>query len=210
VRITKYPQSCLLVETGAARLLIDPGTFVTAVYDAAEFGEVDAVLYTHRHADHFDASLLDPLAEAGARFVGNADVASLIERHEVTVLDDRDTTTIAGVSVQAFDIPHCVMVDGSPGPPNLGFVVEGALLHPGDGLDAPAEVEIVAAPIAGPSVSMHDAYRLVAAAGASQVIPIHYDAFIAKPEQFAEKCAIGTVHVLADGASVDLPTGESR
>ena len=75
-------------------------------------------------------------------------------------------------------------------------------------MDARSTVEILADPIAGPSVSMRDAYRLVKAAGATQIVPIHYDAFIAKPEQFAEKYPVGTVHVLADGASVDLTPAE--
>lgn len=204
MRITKYPQSCLLVETGGVRLLIDPGSFVTSSYGPETFGDVDAVLYTHRHGDHFQASLLDPLAAAGAQFVTNADVASLMTGHDVTILEDRHTTKVSAISIQAFDIPHCLMVDGSEGPPNTGFVIGGTLLHPGDGVHAPAQVEVVAAPIAGPSVSMHAAYEFVREAQASTVVPIHYDAFIAKPEQFAKACDIADVRVLGDGESTDV------
>src|SRR6056297_1791585 len=138
LRLTKYPQSCLLVEAGDARLLIDPGSFVAAAYEAATFGDLDAVLYTHRHADHFDAGLVADLAATGARIVTNADVADVIDDVEVETLADHAVTQVAGVRVRAHDIPHCEMVDGSPGPPNTGFVVGDTLLHTGDGLDVPA------------------------------------------------------------------------
>ncbi len=101
MRIVKYPQSCLVVETGEARLLVDPGSFATAAYEPATFGPVDAVLYTHRHQDHFDPGLLDALAEAGTTFVANGDVASLMGDHDAVVLEDGDETTVRGVRVRA-------------------------------------------------------------------------------------------------------------
>jgi L-ascorbate metabolism protein UlaG (beta-lactamase superfamily) len=33
MQLTKYPQSCLIVEVESHRLLIDPGTFLSARYD---------------------------------------------------------------------------------------------------------------------------------------------------------------------------------
>lgn len=204
VKLTKYPQSCLLVEVGEVRLLIDPGSFAAAAHDAATFGALDAVLYTHRHADHFDPGLLTELSGTGTRVVTNADVAAVIDGIDVETLGDRAVTQIAGVRLQAYDIPHCVMVDGSPGPPNTGFVIGDTLLHTGDGLDVPTEVEVLAVPIAGPSVSMRDAYRMVERSEASTVIPVHYDAFIANPEQFAAACSIAEVRVLADGEATTV------
>ncbi len=204
IRITKYPQSCLLVERNDARLLIDPGAFVVNAYDPQDMGDVDAVLYTHQHGDHFDARWLDPFAEQGAQFVSNADVADLLGEHRGTVLGDRDETTIAGVTVRAYELEHCPMVDGSPGPPNVGYVIDDVLLHPGDGFEAPTQVEVVAAPIAGPSLSIRDGYRMIADAQAAHAVPIHYDYFIAKPEMLDDACDIAQVHVLGHGESVQL------
>ena len=65
MRVTKYPQSCLVVETDGVRLLIDPGVFVTASYEPDDLGEIDAVLYTHRHADHVDPELATRLRGRG-------------------------------------------------------------------------------------------------------------------------------------------------
>jgi L-ascorbate metabolism protein UlaG (beta-lactamase superfamily) len=205
VRVIKYPQSCLVVETDGIRLLIDPGVFVTAKYEPEDLGAVDAVLYTHRHADHVDPQLAAGLHERGTELFGNADVCALLDDVEVTEIADGQTFTAAGVEVRAHDLPHVQLVDGSSGPPNTGFLVAGHLFHPGDGLEltglrAPA----VAAPISGPSISFRDAYRFVQDLGAERVVPIHYDLFTADPEHFARVCDIAEVVPLGDGEHTDL------
>ena len=60
MRLTKYGHSCLLVEEGAARMLLDPGTL------SGGFEELDgltAVLVTHQHADHLDVERLRGLLD---------------------------------------------------------------------------------------------------------------------------------------------------
>jgi D-hydroxyproline dehydrogenase subunit beta len=60
--VTKFPQSCLVVvKSAGGRLLIDPGSFAIDAHDVADFGPVDAVLYTHRHPDHCDERGLEAL-----------------------------------------------------------------------------------------------------------------------------------------------------
>jgi L-ascorbate metabolism protein UlaG (beta-lactamase superfamily) len=205
MHVIKYPQSCLVVETAGARLLVDPGVFVTAKYEPDDLGEIDAVLYTHRHADHVDPELATSLRERGVELFGNTDVCALLEDVEVTEIVDGQTFTAAGVEVRAHDLPHVELVDGSAGPPNTGYLVAGHLFHPGDGLEltglrAPA----VAAPISGPSISFRDAYRFVQQVGAERVVPIHYDLFTADPEHFARVCDIAEVVPLRDGERTEV------
>ena len=207
MRITKFPQSCLVVETDDARIAIDPGTFVTARHELTELGPLDAVLYTHRHADHLDIEVVDSLREGGAELFGNADVVALLGEDRCTLVEAGRPFTAAGIEVAPHDLPHVVMVDGSPGPPNTGFLLEDTLFHPGDGIELTGLTAPVAAvPIAGPSISFHDAYRFVRQLGAQRIVPVHYDAFVADPEHFARVCDIAEVHVLADTESLDLTT----
>lgn len=203
MRITKYPQSCLLIEeSDGGRLLIDPGTLVSAEHSLDDLGQVDAVLYTHRHPDHFDPAWTGPLLDRGVPIFANADTCGLIEAGGATTVQGGETVEAAGFVVEAHDLPHCPMVDGSAGPPNLGFTVGGRLLHPGDSAAVTGlAAEVLAVPIAGPSISNRDAYVMIETTSAAMSIPIHYEFFPADPELFASFCDHTKVIVLANGES---------
>jgi len=59
MRVTRYPESCFVVEVAGARSAIDPATLVTARHDVVELGPPDAVPSTHRHHDHLDVGVVD-------------------------------------------------------------------------------------------------------------------------------------------------------
>lgn len=204
MKVTKYPQSCLVVDNGDGRVLIDPGNLALDAYTLDDFGPLDAVLYTHRHADHFDERHVGALIDRGLALFANADVAALIGDAASEVADG-ETFTVAGFDVTPRDLPHATMVDGSAGPPNTGYLIDGRFFHPGDGtrLDG-LRVDHLAVPIVGPSVSFRDAYRFTEEVGARIVIPVHYDTFLADPEQFAGFCDIAEVVVLGHGETAEL------
>lgn len=203
MKITKYPQSCLVVEAGGGRVLIDPGTFAVDAYSLDDFGPLNAVLYTHRHVDHYDERLIEPLRERRIAMYGNDDVADVIGEGCNSVTEGAEFT-VAGIRITARDLPHVEMVDGSPGPPNTGYLINEAFFHPGDGVDIDLRVDDLALPIAGPSISFRDAYRFAERTGARRVIPVHYDSFTADPHRFAEFCDVAKVMVLEDGATAEL------
>ena len=49
VQITHFRHSCVLLDTGSARLLIDPGAWSEGFESVTG---LDAVLITHQHVDH--------------------------------------------------------------------------------------------------------------------------------------------------------------
>ena len=206
MKVTKFPQSCLVVEQrDGGRILIDPGNVALGRHDVADFGTVDAVIYTHRHPDHCDPGGFEALLERGVTAYGNADVCELLGTDRVTEVRDGVPVVIAGFEVVPHDLPHVPMVDGAPGPPNTGFVLDGSLFHPGDGIAIDGvRVDALALPVAGPSISFRDAYRFVEQVGAKRAIPVHYDVFIADPRLFADKCDIAEVVVLDPGESTEL------
>lgn len=205
MRVTKYPQSCVIVEhEDGGRLLIDPGNVAMDAHGFDDFGAVDAVLFTHMHPDHFDPRAVEASLERDLPIHANADVCGRIDGPATTVADG-EAFTAAGMPIVARDMPHVEMVDGSAGPPNTGYVLDGRLLHPGDSLQvAGVTVDALAVPIAGPSVSFRGAYVAVESTGASTAVPIHYDTFLADPQQFTRFCDLASVVVLGDGEAADV------
>lgn len=206
MRITKFPQSCVVVEKDdGGRLAIDIGTIATASYDLDDLGPLDAALFTHQHADHFDPAVVEPLLEAGTSVHANADVCGKIDADGAAVVSPGETLHVAGFTVEPYDLPHVPLVDGAAGPPNTGFLLDGRLLHPGDAVDPKgATADVLAVPIAGPSISNRDAYVMIEETGAATAVPIHYDFFLADPDLFADFCDIAKVISLDHGESAEL------
>lgn len=203
MRITKYPQSCLVVER-EGRIVIDPGNITLDAFGVEDLGHLDAVLYTHRHPDHYDERHVADFIERGAAIYGNADVAGLIG-DGTNQVEDGETIEVAGFTITPRDLAHVELVDGSPGPPNTGYLIDDRLFHPGDGIELPGlRAQHLALPIVGPSISFRDAYVFTEATGAETVIPVHYDMFTADPHLFDRFCDIAEVVVLDHGESVEL------
>ena len=205
MKITRYFQSCLLIEEGKARILIDPSGHEKD--HMGKLGELDAVFYTHEHGDHFDAEMALTFVEQGiAPVYANASTAKHIKASKTEVKDGQEFK-INGVNVKVIELPHCLMWDGSDGPQNTGYLINNKLFHPGDGKElAGLSVDNLALPINGPDVSMKDAFDFAKQLGAKKIIPIHYDYLGGKPEVFA---SIGKgmgldFHSLDYGQAVEL------
>ena len=204
MKITRYFQSCLLVEEGNTRILIDPSG--QEAQRANEFGLLNAVLYTHQHADHFDAKLAESFAAKKADIYANASTAKQMAITPNTVKDGQEFE-VNGIKIKAIELPHCLMWDGSEGPQNTGYEIAGKLFHAGDGKElANFSIDNLALPITGPDVSLKDAYAFAKQVSAKKVIPIHYDYIGTKPEVFAgiADSAGFDVHVLHIGESIEI------
>ncbi len=187
MKITKYPQSCILIEDRSKRILIDPGSFVSSKYTASDLLPLDGILITHEHQDHVDSNLLVALTSGGnIPVIGNESTAKVYGELITRIVDDHQNFEVAGFKITARELPHCLMVDGSKGPQNTGYFIDGVFFHPGDGTEVDLKAKAAAVPIAGPDVSARDSYRFIRQLGCEVVIPIHYDYFLGSPEVFAQ------------------------
>src|SRR4051812_41683329 len=184
MKITRYFQSCLLIEEGKARILIDPSA--QDKDKIGKLGKLDAVLYTHEHPDHFDAEMAQTFVEQGiAPVYANASTKKQIKA-SVTEVSDKQEFEVAGLKIKALELPHCLMVDGSEGPQNTGFLVNNKLFHSGDGKEIKGlKVDVLAGPLTGPDVSLKDACDFAKQVSAKTFLPVHYDYIGTKPEVLA-------------------------
>jgi L-ascorbate metabolism protein UlaG (beta-lactamase superfamily) len=197
--LTHLGHACLLVETGKARLLIDPGT-LSSGFESLE--DLDAILITHEHADHVDADRVRALLNRNpsARLVVDEWTAKQFEGADrMTVAAPGDALDFSGERVEVLGGTHASVYADIPGCPNLAYLVgDGALFHPGDSfLVPPGPVQVLAAPIDGPWLKLSDAVDYVRAVGPETAVPIH-EGELTNPAKYAGMLA----HFVGDELTV--------
>lgn len=208
MKITKYPQSNLIVEENGKRLMIDPGIFTFEKFSAEEMGSLDAILITHQHPDHFDPNHIAHFS--ALPIYANADVATLAADSGIKIREVENGVSfeVEGFQITPVDLPHCKMIDGSDGPPNTGYVINETFFHPGDGIELNGlEVNSAGIPITGPTINNERAWSLAKALKVTKVIPIHYSnpKYTPDVEGFKQSSPENVeVILLEDGQSTEL------
>lgn len=150
--------------------MIDPGT----LSEMESLSDADALLITHEHDDHIDVDKLRA-ARAGNPALTVHTYASLaaVLGDGVTAVAPGDTFSAAGFTVRAVGGEHAEIIDGLPGCPNLGFIVDG-VYHPGDSLFVPDQaVDTLLVPASGPWLKLAEAIEFVRAVSPARAFPIH-------------------------------------
>lgn len=184
--ITHWGHACVRLERGGRRLVLDPGAFS----DLSVLDDADAVLVTHEHVDHVDVARLAAALGARPELVAWAPAGLAGELTEAGAPADRvhpaadgDAFEAAGFAVRAVGEPHALIHPDVPRPQNVAYLVDGALLHPGDAFTPPpagAEVEVLLVPVAGPWMKLAEAIDYVRAVRPRVAAPIH-DAILSDP-----------------------------
>lgn len=209
MRIRKLGHSCVVIEAGPARLLVDPGVFTPGF---EETSGLTGVLVTHAHPDHLDVDRLPAL------LARNPDATLVVDAGSADLLRERgiDARTASPGDVLDLGAPvavtggeHALIHPDVPRIPNVGYLVDGRLLHPGDALAVPeAPVEALCLPLAAPWSKVAETVDYLRAVAPRVAVPIH-DAILAKPEIWLGMLdSLGpegtTVRRLGPGDSLDL------
>lgn len=165
MRITKYTHACVRLEHDGRVLVIDPGTWS----EPAALTGADAVLVTHEHADHIDVLRL-----AGLGVPVYAPVEADIPRLEVLGVSSGVEFTAAGFRVRAVGGRHAFIYGGQPDCPNLGYILDEAIYHPGDSLHVPEQpIETLLVPVQGSWMKTAEAIDFVKAIKPQRTFAVH-------------------------------------
>jgi L-ascorbate metabolism protein UlaG (beta-lactamase superfamily) len=228
-RITYLGHSTFqFVTAGGEQIIIDP--FLTdnpqTPDDLKRVGELDTILITHGHFDHF-SDVMPLEGQTGAATVSNFEIFSYLQRQGVEnaiPVGKGGTTQVGGIKVTATHAFHSSSIpleDGSLiyGGEPLGYIIEFEsgfkLYHAGDtaifgDMQLIGELyrpDLALLPIGNQVVmSPYEAAHATRLLGVRHVVPIHYGTFPflpGTPEEFQEhlnKVAPGTtVHVMKPG-----------
>jgi L-ascorbate metabolism protein UlaG (beta-lactamase superfamily) len=175
MRLTKLGHSCLLVEEGRARLLLDPGT-LSGGFEQLE--GLTGVLFTHQHPDHLDRERLRGLLDRNPRVRVLSDQGSagpLGEAGvEVEVVHDGAELEVGGAAVRVAGRDHAMVHPDVPVIPNVGYLVGERLFHPGDAFTVPGQpVEVLAVPAGAPWLKLAEAVDYLRAVRPKLAVPVH-------------------------------------
>lgn len=175
MHLTKYGHSCVRFDDGDRSLVIDPGLFsdVPAALDGAQ-----AVLITHEHIDHLDPGRVRAAAQADPRLRiwAPASVAATLADlgEQVVAVGAGESFDAAGFAVSTFGGQHAVIHPAIPVIANVGYVVEGAVYHPGDSLIVPSvPVQTLLLPAAAPWSRMAEVIDFAVSVRAPRAFGIH-------------------------------------
>lgn len=176
MRLTKFGHCCLLIEENGVRVLTDPGTYTTA---QDEIKNIDVVLITHEHQDHFHIPSVKKILEnnPNAIIITNSSVANLLKGNgieNVKIVDDGKSIGIKNLNFEAFGKDHAVIYKEMGLVENTGYFIGPRLFYPGDAFyDPKKKVEILATPFAGPWMKISEAIEYVLKLKPKKCFPVH-------------------------------------
>jgi L-ascorbate metabolism protein UlaG (beta-lactamase superfamily) len=172
----------VLLDTGSARLLIDPGMWS---YGFEDVTGLDAILITHQHFDHLDGERLPDVLRSnpGARLIVDSGSVGQLSGHDHEVAAPGATLQVAGARIEVLGGDHALIYPDVPVIPNNAYLVDGTHLHPGDSFTPPSgQVEVLFVPTAAPWLKAAEAIDYLHAVAPRIAVPIH-QAVLSTPGQ---------------------------
>jgi len=176
MKVTKYTQSCLVIEEEGVKILTDIGSYSETVPDVTGLA---AVLITHEHQDHFDLPKLQEVLTRNpdAQVITHTAVGEKLDEVGITwtAIGSGETITVSSITIESLGTEHAIIYGDSSPCRNTGFLIAGKLFMPGDALhDIPSEpVEILALPTGGPWHKMSTAIDYAKKVNPRVAFPIH-------------------------------------
>lgn len=171
MRVTHYGHACVLLEL-PQRVLVDPGAYSLGF---ERLTDLDLILVTHAHPDHLDADVLRGLLANSPQATVVHSPGTVLAGLDTTVAGPGDKLMIAGVEITVTgDGAHACVHPDLAGTDNNGYLVNGAVLHPGDALqpvDGPVDVLLV--PAGGPWMKLQEGVDYLRAVAPRVAVPIH-------------------------------------
>ncbi len=121
MKITKFPQSCILIETKGIKILIDPGKVKYMDSFLDYWKTADAILVTHRHGDHFN---IDAMKQLSCPIYSTSEVQSFAPDLKINIIKEKDIFNIGKIKIEVVKAIHGFMLPAGEIKENVGYIID--------------------------------------------------------------------------------------
>jgi L-ascorbate metabolism protein UlaG (beta-lactamase superfamily) len=156
MKITKHGHACLELEFESKTVIIDPGSYTE---ELTNFGNVVAVVVTHKHDDHCDEAKIAQIKKdnPAVEIFGTSEVAARLSGMGVTTVYHGDYYEVGSFKLEFFGDMHQIIHESIPLIQNTAVLVNGDLYYAGDSYTKPdVKVKTLACPTGAPWLKIGD------------------------------------------------------
>lgn len=182
MKITKYPQSCLMVETNNKRLLIDAGSLKYQDSFLDEWKKADIIFITHKHGDHIKSEVLKDI---NIPIYSTKEVQDNYPEIKFNIIKENDIVELDKIKIEVVKAIHGynpLLRNGGEVLENVGYIIDDGqhrLYITSDTIcfNNDYKADIVALPVTGYGLTMtaFEASLFSKELGANLILPIHMD-----------------------------------
>ena len=184
MKITKFPQSCLLIETKDKKILVDPGNLKYKEEYFDIWNSVDVILITHKHPDHCNTEILEKLNK-NITIYSTKEVQDIYTSLNISIVKENDVLNLGDISIEVVHAIHGyqpLLKGAKEVYENVGYIIDDGknrLYTTSDTICFKNEykADILCIPVTGHGLTMSafEAALYAKEVGAVLTIPIHMD-----------------------------------
>ena len=184
MKITKFPQSCLLIETKEKKILVDPGNLKYKEEYLDIWKQADIILITHKHPDHCNNEVLEKLNK-DITIYSTKEVQEANQNLSIHIIKESDVIELNGIKIEVVHAIHGyqpLLKGAKEVHENVGYIIDDGqnrLYTTSDTICFRNEykADILCIPVTGHGLTMStfEAALYAKEVGAVLTIPIHMD-----------------------------------
>lgn len=184
MKITKFPQSCLLIETKEMKILVDPGTIKYKEEYFNVWNSVDVILITHKHSDHCNTEVLEKINK-NIKIYSTLEVQEANKSLDINIIKEDDIIELNNIKIEVVHAVHGyqpLLKGPNEINENVGYIIddgENRLYTTSDTIcfknDYKADILCVPVTGYGLTMSAFEASLYAKEVGATLTLPIHMD-----------------------------------
>ena len=184
MKITKFPQSCLLIETNEKKILVDPGNLKYKEEYFEIWNNVDIILITHKHPDHCNVEVLEKLNK-DITIYSTKEVSETYKSLPINIIKENDIIELGNIKIEVVHAIHGyqpLLKGAKEVHENVGYIIDDGknrLYTTSDTIcfKNDYKADILCIPVTGHGLTMSafEASLYAKEIGAVLTIPIHMD-----------------------------------